>query len=206
MRHAAPVLTDEALRQRLSDLARAAGLPVPPVEEDTKEGTLPRVRGRAGEERIVVPPELFEASTAEQTWHLAACLGWWFSPVPRRRRRQGLALMALTGVVYFGVGIPLVTDMVDLPRVLALAIVTVLHVVPPTVRAARDRREQRALDAAGHDVLRSAGHDPAAVARDVFGGQPDPPWFRQPFRSEPAPSERIAAAERWTPEPPRPRS
>jgi hypothetical protein len=67
MRHDHRVLTDVALRERLAELAEAADLRVPPLEEDDKEGTLPRVRFRAGEERIIVPPELFEASAAEQT-------------------------------------------------------------------------------------------------------------------------------------------
>ena len=74
----------------------------------------------------------------------------------------------------------------------------------PTVIAAVLRRDQRALDAAGREVLRSAGHDPAALARQVFGGQLDPPWFRRLLTSEPAPGERVAAAAGGRAEPYRP--
>src|SRR5688572_19889159 len=195
MRHAAPVLTDEALRQRLSDLARAADLPVPPVEEDSQEGAAAHVRGRAGQERIVVPPELFEAPPATQTWYLASCLGWWVSPSPRRRRRAFRTVVSVTLAVYLGVGGALVFGEPDLPRFVLGSAHAVVGAVSPLIYAAAGRWQRRAYDAAGQQVLRAAGHDPAALTRQVFGAEPEPPWFRQLLRPEPTPGERLAASE-----------
>ena len=184
------VLTDEALRQRLGDLATAAGLPVPPVDEDTKEGTLPRVRGRKGEERIIVPPELFEAPPAEQTWHLAACLGWWASPEPRRRRRQarigwGFALGMLGACA--------------LARIEYDVYVPTLALLAPYwwAGAALHRRERRAFEAAGFAVLEAAGHDPAMLTRQVFADRWEPPVWKRWLNGEPSARQRIARADAW---------
>jgi hypothetical protein len=204
VRHASVVPADEALRERLSELANAAGVPVPPLHEDSRDGTLPRVEGHADEERIIVPPALFDAPATHQTWHLATCLGWWRSPEPRRRRIQRLTADLAAALVYVVGGLPLVVHQFDVPKVLGLAVLAVLHALLLATRAALSRREQRALDAAGSDVLRAAGHDPGALAWLVLGSEPDPPWFRRPFRTVPVPSTRISAARTRPVEPHRP--
>ncbi len=196
----------EALRERLSHLATSAGLPVPALEEDDARTpqSMARIRGRGVEERIVVSPSLVEADAAEQTWHLAACLGWWTSPVPRRRRRQAWALAGILFAAQATLGLADLVAAVDFPRWVFFAGTMLLGLLLLPLHAGLHRREQRALDAAGHEVLRSAGRDPAVLAQQVFGGQPDPPWVRRPLSSEPAPSSRIAAARGRPVEPYRP--
>ena len=186
------VLTDEALRQRLNDLATAAGLPVPPVEEDGKEGRQPRIRGREGRERIVVPPELFEAPPAEQTWHLAICLGWWASREPRRRRRQTL----------IGLGLALgLLGVAAIARIEYEVYVPTLALLVPYWLAgeALHHRERRALEAAGFGVLAAAGHDPAMLTRQVFADRWEPPAWKRWLTGEPSARRRIAHAEAWRP-------
>ena len=198
-RHAAPVFTDDALRERLRTLATAAGLPTPPLEEDVarKPVLMAQIHGRGPAERIVVSPSLVEADAAEQTWHLAACLGWWASPLPRRRRRQGWTVEAILLIAQAAIGWAYLADAVDLPRGVQFAGVLLLGLLLLALRAVLSRREQRALDRAGHDVMAASGHAPATLARQAFGGRQDPPWFGRIFAQEPFPSQRIADADRW---------
>jgi len=195
------VRAEEALSQRLGELATAAGLPVPALEEDDKEGTLPRVRGDAGEARIIVPPELFEAAPAAQIWHLATCLGWWHSRTPWRRRLGARTCVALVIAIWSGVALFRGVWLTDPPGHVLWSAHAVLGAILPFFVAAAGRYEQRSFDAAGLEVLRAAGHDPVDLTRQVFGDEPDPPWFRRLLMGEPAPSTRVAAAERLLPEP-----
>jgi hypothetical protein len=193
-----PSATAEAeLRERVRVLADAAGLPVPPLEiaPDPRGRLLPaHVRNDRGRERVVVSSDLPAAPAGEQTWHLAAALGWWASPEPRRRRRQVKGLLValfLAGVIAVVVG----------PLVGVSFGVIVLGVVALGWPAANalNRWERRALDDAGHGVLAAAGHDPAALTRQVFGNRPEPGWFERVLGTQPTPRQRVAAAEAWRP-------
>lgn len=196
---------DEPVRERLGALAEAAGLPTPPLEVDGSEpDTVPRVRGERGQERIIVPDSLLDAPPEKQIWHLAVCLGWWNDPTPRRRRRRARALLGVVMALWLGVGFVQALHLTDLPRAWLFGAHAVMGALLPFAIAAAARHENRALDAAGLQVLRAAGHDPATLTRQVFGGEPDPPWFRRLVLAEPAPSERVAAAAGLIPEPERP--
>ena len=196
---------EEELRERLRALARAAGLPVPElaVEPDPKAEYQPtRVRRYDdGVRRIQVSSSLLTTSPEEQTWYLASALGWWASPVPRRRRRQLLALLTVVLVPSTTIGLASLFDNVDLPRVVLIVGGPLLGLLAAPCLQWSTRRERRSLDAAGHDVLAASGYSPATLARQVFGGRQDPPWHRQSFHAEPAPSRRIADAEKWHPQP-----
>ncbi len=198
---------EDELRERLRALAQAAGLAVPrlDVEPDPKGRQLPtRVRrGDAGHPRIYASSDLLTRSPQEQTWHLASALGWWASPVPRRQRVLVLALSGTVLVSHLGIGLVNLQEGVHLPRVLLVAAALLGPLVSATYQGLT-RRERRSLDIAGHDVLAASGYSPATLARQAFGGQPDPPWHKQVFSAEPRPSRRIADAEEWHSQPHRP--
>ncbi len=156
---------------RLHHLADAAGVPAPTLEiRRATRDTLPRIGGLEGEEVIAAPSWLLGAGSAEQAWFLAACLGWWTSPLPRRRRRLGHLVFSLFAAV---VVLLTVFRPVERSGAVVVAIVAVT-VSTSAVRAAASRWEWRAAEAAGRDILRAAGHDPAALAWLVFGNRPDP--------------------------------
>jgi hypothetical protein len=192
------VTTEHDLRERLRRLAAASGVAVPQCEitDDARSRLVPaQVRGwDDGEDRIVVSESLLHAGPEEQTWHLAACLGYWASPAPRRRRREGWAVAGLFVVSYVGFAIFQISTNNQLPKWVTFAISTALAALVPLVLAAVSRRFHRALDESGRDVLRRAGYEPAALTRQVFGSQVDPPWWKRPHRTEPTPSQRVRAA------------
>jgi hypothetical protein len=197
------VTAEDALRERLRVLSEASGIEAPrlDVEDDTTGRLAPaRIqRWDFGEQRIVVAESLLDAGPEEQTWHLAACLGYWTSPVPRRRRRAGAAAIGVVTTAYVGLGLAQLFENVDLPTWPAFAIGTALAALLPVVIAGVLRGVQRALDEAGRGVLRRAGHDPATLTRRVFGTRPDPPWWRRLQSREPRPSRRVRAAEQSSP-------
>ena len=199
---------EDVLREQLRVLAEKSGLPVPPldVEPDPKGRKVPaHVTKEPGEpERIQVTERLLEATAAEQDWYLAAFLGWWASPEARRRRWRARAVISLVVLPCLGLGFADVVGLVELPEVLLFVGGPVLGAAMQLTIAAVSRWQFGALDAVGHDVLRAAGRDPATVAREAFGGRPDPSWFQRLHAIEPVPSERIAAAERRRAEPDRP--
>ncbi|GAA3182387.1 hypothetical protein GCM10010531_40810 [Blastococcus jejuensis] len=190
--------TEDELRKRLRVLGETSGLAIPPLEitDDARSRLVSaEIRGwDDSEDRIVVSESLLEADPEEQAWRLAACLGYWASPVPRRRRRQGWAIAGLFLFLYFGFGIFALSTNNQLPTWVTFAIGSGLAALAPLVAAAVSRRFHRALDESGQDVLSRAGYDPAAVARQVFGAQSDPRWWKRLHRREPTPSERLRAA------------
>lgn len=191
------VSTEESLRERFRSLSAAAGIPAPPLEvDDGSRFHEPRagVETRDGVAHVVVLPELIAATPDEQNWHLAAALGWCTSPGPRRHRRRGVMIYLAILVPHLVVGGAAVFDNVAVPRWLAILGGPLLGFVLLLTAAALGRGEQHLLDAAGRDVLRSAGHDPATVARLAFGDRDDPPWYRRPLSTTPTPSERLTAA------------
>jgi hypothetical protein len=201
-----PMSAEEHLRELMSRLAEASGLSVPPlVVEDDPDGNLfeAKVRYDEGrtERRIVVSSSLLTAPPAEQAWHLAAALGWWASPVPRRRRLLSMPIIALVLAAYFGVGYVTIEDPYDLPLALQIAAGPVATGVLFWSGAALSRWMLRGSEAAGHRILAAAGYDPVVVARQAFGDRTDPPWWRAMQQGEPAPSRRIAAAERRSADP-----
>jgi hypothetical protein len=133
---------------------------------------------------VVVPRSLVTASRARQLWHLAACLGRTSSPVPRQRQRAGLLLFALAGVVYI-----VLLVVARQWTVIWLAIALFYPLGSWTARW-----ERRAMEDAGRRILAAAGHDPAAIAREAFGADPEPTFWRHMISNEPTPRERIAAA------------
>ena len=189
--------TEDDLRERLRVLAEASGVAVPPLEvtDDARSRLVPaQIRGwENGEDRIVVSESLLDAGPEEQIWHLAACLSYWASPVPRRQRRQGWAVAALVLVPYFGFGLAQLSVDDQLSTWASIAIGSTLTALIPVVLAAVLRRFHRALDEAGRDVLRRAGYEPAGLTRRVFGTQADPPWWKRWHSREPTPSQRIRA-------------
>jgi hypothetical protein len=195
---------EEELRGRLGSLARAAGLPMPKltIEADPTGRKLPtRVRrGGGGEPQIHASSQLLTKTPQEQMWHLASALGWWASPVPRRRRVLAVAVSAAVLVLHLGIGLAELDGSVHLPRV-ALALLGPLGLFVTVSYQGLTRRERRSSDIAGHSVLAASGYSPATLARQVFGGQPDPPWHKQVFHAEPAPSRRITDAAEWQPQP-----
>jgi hypothetical protein len=191
---------EKALRRRLVTLADAAQLPLPSVEvvADRKRWKEPAyVLGEPGEEpHIHVTQRLLTAGAAEQDWYLAACLAWWASPIPRRRARQGMAVYGAALVPHAVFGLGQLGQLWHLPKPVAVTVGLLVGVVLLVAHSFAIRYAQRGLEEAGHDVLRAAGRDPAAVARQAFGGQGCVPWFRRPLGIEPTPAQRIAAAER----------
>jgi hypothetical protein len=191
---------EEAVRRRLAALADAARVPVPSVEvvEDRKRRkVLASVDSDEDEApRIEVTEHLLPANSAEQDWYLAGCLGWWASPLPRRRARQAVVIYtaALVPHVVFGFGE--LTDMWHQPKPVLLVVGLLLGAVIGLAHWFSARHARRGLEEAGLDVLRAAGHDPAAVARQAFGGTKEPAWFRRLLAVEPTPAQRIALAER----------
>ena len=91
-------------------------------EPDPKAENLPtRVRrGDDGVRRVHASSSLLTASPEEQTWHLASSLGWWASPVPRRRRRQVWAVLTAIVVPYATLALASLFNNIDLPRALLL--------------------------------------------------------------------------------------
>ncbi|HET6393641.1 MAG TPA: hypothetical protein VFG13_12535 [Blastococcus sp.] len=190
---------DAALRNRFATLARAAGVTPPPleVERDPRGRLLPaRVDWSEEEDRVVVSSRLVAADAPEQTWHLAACLGWWTSPEPRRTRNRGRVAIGIVAVPYVIAGFAGLSDSIDLPRVAVFLLGTALAAMFTWAHHAASRRHVLALDAAGRSVLRSAGHDPATLGRLVFGHVDDPAWYRRPLSNVPPPSRRLAEAAR----------
>jgi hypothetical protein len=191
------VADEEESRQRLRALADAARLPVPRLvfEDRKKDFVVAAVQGHGKREHIVVDPSFEWLSADEQNWHLATALGWWATPVPRRLRRLGWLLGALVALVPLGFAVVDLSGSADPPTWLVVsALLACGFVLPPAINRVA-RRELRICDAAGHDILRAAGHDPATLARRVLGAQPDPPWYKRPYEAD-RPSRRIAAAER----------
>ena len=187
--------TEDALRDRLHALAESAHLPVPALEvaPDPKRRMIPARVSRQGDDRIVVSSALLEGDADEQTWYLASCLGWWSSPVPRRRRREFWAAGLALFLVYVVVGGYIVSGSLDVPSVVVVAPAALVLFASA---AAMARRERRALEAAGAAVLEAAGHDPAALTRSVFGGRNEPGRVARWFDMEPTPRERVTVAAR----------
>jgi hypothetical protein len=186
-----------AFWNRYAALAQANGLQPPPLEvEDDPRGRLmpARVDWSEDEDRIVVSSTLLAARPEEQLWQLAACLGWWTSPEPRRRRNRDRVAASFVVVAYLGVGFADIVGAIHLPKPgLFLLAAAATALVTATVNLV-SRRQVRALDVAGRQVLRAAGHDPATLARRAFGDRADPPWYRRVLSDVPAPSRRLAAA------------
>jgi hypothetical protein len=179
-----PPAAVEALRQQLLALAQASALAVPElrVDEPRRQERVPSVQKGV----VVVPRLLVAAGRARQLWYLAACLGRLTSPVPRQRQRIGWLLFALAGLAY--VALLLVSRQVS---IVWLAIVLLYPLAFWTARW-----ERRAMDDAGRPILAAAGHDPAAIAREAFGDDPEPTAWQHLISTEPTPRERIAAASR----------
>ncbi|HLM03976.1 MAG TPA: hypothetical protein VK402_02165 [Blastococcus sp.] len=199
---------EEALRERLAGLASAASVPVPALEviPDPKRRRVPAQPDEAGEgpPTIEVTEHLVAASGAEQDWHLAACLGWWASPVPRRRARQSLGLYTVAFLPHFVFGLGTLSGQWELPRAVAVVMGLLVGVVLPLAHGAIGRHDRRALEQAGSEVLRRAGRDAAAVARQAFGGRSELSRVGRLLDVEPTPAQRIAAAERHQLQPQQP--
>jgi len=179
-----PPAAVEALRQQLLALAQAADLTVPElrVDEPRKQERAPTASHGA----VVVPRSLLTAGRARQLWYLAASLGRLTSPVPRQRQRLGWGLFALAGLAY--VALLLVA------RQVSIVWLTIALLYPLAFWTAR--WERRAMEDAGRSILAAAGHDPAAIAREAFGDEPEPTAWQRLLSTEPTPRERIAAASR----------
>ena len=177
-----PPAAVEALRQHLVALGQASDLAVPElrVDEPRKQERAPTVQKGV----VVVPRLLLTAGRAKQLWYLAACLGRLSSPVPRQRQRLGWLLFALAGLAY--VVLLLVARQVS---IVWLAIALLYPLAFWTARW-----ERRAMEDAGRRILAAAGHDPAAIAREAFGDDPEPTAWQHLLSTEPTPRERIAAA------------
>jgi hypothetical protein len=179
-----PPAAVEALRQQLMALAQASDLTVPElrVDEARKQERAPTVAKGA----VVVPRSLLRAGRARQLWHLAACLGRFSSPVPRQRQRIGWLLFALGGLAYVA--------LLLFARQVSIVWLTIALLYPLAFWTAR--WERRAMEDAGRPILAAAGHDPAAIAREAFGEEPQPTAWQHLLSTEPTPRERIAAASR----------
>jgi len=178
-----PPAAVDALRLQLRALAEASDLTVPDLRVDAPR-SVERLPAVAKDGTVVVPRSLVTASRARQLWHLAACLGRTSSPVPRQRQRAGLLLFALAGVVYI-----VLLVVARQWTVIWLAIALFYPLGSWTARW-----ERRAMEDTGRRILAAAGHDPAAIARDAFGADPEPTFWRHMISNEPTPRERIAAA------------
>jgi Zn-dependent protease with chaperone function len=188
---------EKVLFERFAALAEANGLAPPPIEvaDDPRGRLMPaRVDWSEDDDRVVVSSTLLTARPDEQIWELAACLGWWTSPGPRRRRNRDRVAAGFVVAAYLGVGFAEVVGAIHLPKPgLFLLTAAATALVTATLNLV-SRRQVAALDAAGRQVLRAAGHDPATLARLAFGGRADPPWYRRPLSRVPAPSRRLASA------------
>ena len=82
---------------------------MPPVEiAHDPRGRLAPTRVTSGDddrEIVTVSSSLLHASPVEQLWHLAAALGHWVSPAPRRLRRWSRGLAGVLAVWSFGYGL-----------------------------------------------------------------------------------------------------
>jgi hypothetical protein len=179
-----PPAAVEALRQQLLALAQASDLPVPElrVDEPRKTERVPTVVKGA----VVVPRLLLTAGRARQLWYLASCLGRLNSPVPRQRQRIGWLLFALAGLAY--------VVLLVVARRYTIIWLAIALLYPLAFWTAR--WERRAMEDAGRPILAAAGHDPAAIAREAFGDDPEPTAWQHLLSTEPTPRERIAAASR----------
>lgn len=188
------------LRARLRVLAERSGLPLPTLDvlDDPRGRLLPAtVRdGGDGQDHVAVSSSLLRASPEAQVWHLATALGHWASPVPRRRRRQGWVAGGLLAALWLGYGLAELNGVVDLPGAVAVTVNALTGLLASVGVATTARRSQAAYDAAGRTVLQRSGYDPVALTRQVFAGEQDPSWWTRLHSRTPAPSERVAAAER----------
>src|SRR4051794_23513399 len=177
-----PPAAVEALRQQLRALAEASDLTVPElrVDEPRRQERAPAVVDGA----VVVPRGLLPAGRALQLWHLAACLGRLNSPVPRQRQRIGWLLFALARVTF-------VVRLV-VARQWTVVWLAIALLYPLGFWSAR--WERRAMEDAGRSILAAAGHDPAALAREAFGEDPEPTAGQHPPSPQPPPPGRIEAA------------
>jgi hypothetical protein len=199
------VVDEEECRRRLRALADAARLPVPRLVFEDREDdfAVAAVRGHGKRQHIVVDRSFAWLSADEQNWHLASALGWWATPVPRRLRRLGWLIAAVNAALATAVAVIELAGSPEPPSWIVVgALLMCGFVLPPAINWMA-LRGMRACDAAGHDILRAAGHQPAELARRVLGDQPDPPWHKRLFAPVP-PSQRIAAAERHQLQPQRP--
>jgi hypothetical protein len=179
-----PPAAVDALRQQLLALAQASDLAVPEfrVDEPRRQERAPTVVKGA----VVVPRSLLTAGRARQLWYLAACLGRLSSPVPRQRQRTGWLLFALAGLAY--------VVLLVVARQYTIIWLAIALLYPLAFWTAR--WERRAMEDAGRPILAAAGHDPAAIAREAFGDDPEPTAWQHLLSTEPTPRERIAAASR----------
>src|SRR4051794_7023683 len=179
-----PPAAVDALRLQLRSLAESSDLAVPElrVDEPRRQERAPTVANGA----VVVPRSLLAAGRARQLWHLAACLGRLSSPVPRQRQRIGWLLFALAGLAYIA--------LLVFARQISIVWLTIALLYPLAFWTAR--WERRAMEDAGPPILGAAGHDPAAIAREAFGDDPEPSAWQHLLSTEPTPRERIAAASR----------
>jgi hypothetical protein len=177
-----PPAAVDALLLQLRSLAEPSGLTVPElrVDEPRRQERAPTVANGV----VVVPRSLLAAGRARQLWHLAACLGRLNSPVPRRRQRLGWLLFALAGLVYVA--------LLVFARQWTIVWLAIALFYPLGFWTAR--WERRAMEDAGRPILAAAGHDPAAIAREAFGEDPEPTAWQHMLSTEPRPRERIAAA------------
>src|SRR3954470_11221297 len=177
-----PPAAVDALRLQLRSLAESSALPVPElrVDEPRRQERAPTVANGV----VVVPRSLLAAGRARQLWHLAACLGRLSSPVPRQRQRLGWLLFALAGLAYIA--------LLVFARQWTVVRLAIALFYPLGFWTAR--WERRAMEDAGRPILAAAGHDPAAIAREAFGNDPEPTAWQHLLSTEPTPRERIAAA------------
>jgi hypothetical protein len=190
---------EAAFWNRFEALARANAMTPPPLEvlPDPRGARLPvHIDWTEEEHRVLASSTLVGADPHEQTWHLAAALGWWASPGPRRTRNRGRVALVLVALPYGAFGLVDIVGGLSLAKPVIVILGIALTGTFALVQSAVSRRQVAARDAAAGPVLRRAGHDPATLARLVFGPQPDPAWYRRPFTNTPAPSRRLAAAAR----------
>ena len=191
------------LTARLHELARAVGLPAPPIEAGPWDGAeYPEARPvRRGQDRRIVYTTGFpETSAAEQYWQLARCLAVQLSSRLARRIRwaRRLSRLVLLAPALALLVARLVDDFgpVDVPRSLGLSIIAA-QVVGVLAAAWIRRRAERATDAGAFDVLRRAGHDPVEVLTTVYEDTTRFSWWQRLQRMEPTRDERLVAAGRW---------
>jgi hypothetical protein len=193
---------EERIRARLKILAAAAGIPVPPLvvvpQPENGEHAVPAwVVGTLRPRRIAVTVPLVVASPAEQDWYLASCLAWWMSPLALTRGRVTTGV----GALFVGASwIAWLSQSAEPYRWFSL-IVGVSAITLVVVFAWSSRWTRRAMERVGLEILAAAGHDPAALAREVFGDAPPPTLPRRLLSPEPAAPSRVAEAERRTTRP-----